>query len=175
MRYFGNLVSVDLLNGVNGVVEFSDSLLALVTDGAISGYQHTPHRVEISPYCVAKLTGRDAAANYLRVNGARVDIHTAAYLGDYKSVFRLLDADPSLLNQGHSQHDMGRGDERHLGFYTASVAWATPVCYAIVGGHMEIVANFTWGDDKALQQTTAWVCRWGKPHRYCAVLTRKWC
>ena len=139
MRYFGNLVSVDLLNGVNGVVEFSDSLLALVTDGAISGYQHTPHRVEISPYCVAKLTDRDAAANYLRVNGARVDIHTAAYLGDYKSVFRLLDADPSLLNQGHSQHDMGRGDERHLGFYTASVAWATPVCYAIVGGHMEIV------------------------------------
>ena len=78
-------------------------------------------------------------ARYLQVNGARVDIHTAAYLGDYKSVFRLLDVDPSLLNQGHPQHDMGRGDERHLGFYTASAAWATPVCYAIVGGHMGIV------------------------------------
>ena len=44
MRYFGNLVSVDLLNGVNGVVEFGDNLLALVTDGVISGYQHTPRR-----------------------------------------------------------------------------------------------------------------------------------
>jgi hypothetical protein len=44
MRYFGNLVSVDLLNGVNGVVEFGDNLLALVTDGVISGYQHAPRR-----------------------------------------------------------------------------------------------------------------------------------
>lgn len=88
---------------------------------------------------MAKLTGRNAVADYLQANGARVDIHTAAYLGDYKSVVLLLDADPSLLNQGHPQHDMGQGNGRHLGFYAASAAWATPVCYTIVGGHIEIV------------------------------------
>ena len=122
--------------GKKNVVRF---LVERGADVHICGCHYTPHRVEISPYCVAKLTGRDAVANYLQANGARVDIHTAAYLGDYKSVVVLLDADPSLLNQGHPQHDMGRGDKRHLGFYTVSAAWATPVCYAIVGGHREIV------------------------------------
>ena len=80
--------------GKKDVVRF---LVERGADVHICGCHYTPHRVELSPYCVAKLTGRGAVANYLQVNGARVDIHTAAYLGDYKSVFRLLDADPSLL------------------------------------------------------------------------------
>ena len=99
-----------------GKLEMVQFLVERGADVNICGCHYTPHRVEISPYCIAKLARRDKVAAYLLENGAEIDIHTAAYLGDYDSVAALLDKDATLLNQGHPQHDMGRGDERHHGF-----------------------------------------------------------
>ncbi|MDA1192131.1 MAG: ankyrin repeat domain-containing protein [Candidatus Poribacteria bacterium] len=98
------------------------------------GCHYTPHFVEISAYCVARHHQRDAVADYLLSKGAKVDIHTAAYLCDLDGVKRFLAEDPSLLNVGHPQHGYEKG-------YcpVEQSSWATPLVYAARGGNHEVV------------------------------------
>lgn len=119
-----------------------DVLQFLVERGAdvnACGCHYSHHFVEISPYCVAKSAGREDLAVYLLENGAEIDIHSAAYLGDYDRVLSFLDDDKTLVNSAHPQHDLERGPERRPGFHPKHSPWATPLYYAIIGGHKEIV------------------------------------
>ena len=67
------------------MIEF---LLQRGADINLPGCYHIKHRVEITPYCVARYQGRDNAAELLLQHGATIDIHTAAYLRDYDTVHR---------------------------------------------------------------------------------------
>ena len=99
----------------------------------LPGCYHIEHRVEITPYCAARLKGRDRVAEYLLQHGATADIHTAAYLGDYDAVHAHLAREPTLINSGYLQ--TGRHTAEHR-----EAAWATPLCYSIFGGNPDLVA-----------------------------------
>ena len=118
------------------VVEF---LVERGADVHLPGCHLSRHALEITPYCVARHEGRDAVAEYLLQHGAKVDIHTAAYLGDYDAARSCLDDDESLVNTGYLQSVMlpsgGPITVEHR-----YEEWATPLCYAIVGGNIDIVA-----------------------------------
>ena len=117
------------------IVQF---LLERGADINLPGCYHIEHRVEITPYCAARLKGRDAVAEYLFQHGATIDIHIAAYLGDYDAVLSHLDNDPNLINSGYLQAVMLPAGKPHS-FEHREAAWATPLCYAIVGGNPTIV------------------------------------
>ena len=53
----------------------------------LPGCYHIQHRVEISPYCVARYEGRDTVAAFLIQQGATLDIHTAAYPPETTTLF----------------------------------------------------------------------------------------
>ncbi|MCE2403073.1 ankyrin repeat domain-containing protein [Candidatus Poribacteria bacterium] len=113
----------------------------LVEQGAdmnLPGCHLSQHDLEITPYCVARHEGRDEVADYLLQQGAIVDIHTAAYLGDYDTALSLLDNDASLVNSGYLQSVMLPSGEPHTVEHR-DAEWATPLCYAIVGGNIRIV------------------------------------
>ena len=105
----------------------------------LPGCHLSQHALEITPYCVARHEGRDAVAEYLLEHGAEIDIHTAAYLGDYDAARSCLDNDDSsLVNTGYLQSVMlSSGGPITVEHQYA--AWATPLCYAIVGGNIRIV------------------------------------
>ena len=86
-----------------GKLEMVQFLLERGADINLPGCYHIEHRIEITPYCVARLKGRNLVADYLLQHGATIDIHTAAYLGDYDAVCSLLDSNPSLINRGYLQ------------------------------------------------------------------------
>ena len=113
-------------------------LLERGADIHLPGCYHIEHRVEITPYCVARYEGRDLVADYLLQHGATLDIHTAAYLGDYNTVRSHLDNDAYLINSGYLQAVMLPVGKPHT-FEHRHAAWATPLCYAIVGGDPAIV------------------------------------
>ena len=121
--------------GKLGMIEF---LLERGADINLPGCYHIKHRVEITPYCVARYQGRDSAAEFLLQHGATIDIHTAAYLKDYDTVHAHLDNDPSLVNKGYLQAVMLPSGQPHS-FEHREAEWATPLCYAIVGGNLKIV------------------------------------
>ena len=81
--------------GKKNVVEY---LVRCGADVNACGCHRSRHYVEISPYCAAKIAGRDEVAGYLLENGAEVDIHTAAYLGDYNTVLSLLERKAHIVN-----------------------------------------------------------------------------
>lgn len=113
----------------------------LVEHGAdmnLPGCHLSQHDLEITPYCVARHEGRDEVADYLLEQGAIVDVHTAAYLGDYDTALSLLDNDPSIVNSGYLQSVMLPSGEPDS-FEYRDTEWATPLCYAIVGGNIRIV------------------------------------
>ncbi|MDE0634944.1 MAG: ankyrin repeat domain-containing protein [Candidatus Poribacteria bacterium] len=113
----------------------------LVEQGAdinLPGCHLSQHDLEITPYCVARHEGRDEVADYLLEQGAIVDIHTAAYLADYETTLSILDNDPNLVNSGYLQSVMLPSGEPHS-FEYRDTEWATPLCYAIVGGNIRIV------------------------------------
>ena len=84
-----------------GKLEVVEFLLERGADINLPGCYHIQHRLEITPYCVARYEGRDLVADYLLQQGATIDIHTAAYLGDYDTVRSHLDNAPSLINTGY--------------------------------------------------------------------------
>ena len=121
-----------------GKLEMLEFLLERGADINLPGCYHIKHRVEIAPYCVARYQGRDSAAEFLLQHGATIDIHTAAYLRDYDTVHTHLDNDPSLVNKGYLQAVMLPAGQPHS-FEHRETAWATPLCYAIIGGNFKIV------------------------------------
>ena len=121
-----------------GKLEMVGFLLERGADINLPGCYHIQHRLEITPYCVARLKGRDLVADYLLRHGATIDIHTAAYLGDYDVVCSHLNKDPNLVNSGYLQAVMLPAGEPHS-FEHRETAWATPLCYAIVGGNATVV------------------------------------
>ena len=112
--------------GKMDVVEF---LAERSADINAVGCHFSTHIVEISPYCAAKSKGREEIADYLLASGAAVDIHSAAYLGDYDLVLSFLEEDPALVNQEHPY------TQRDPDPYFR----ATPIFYAVSGDHREIV------------------------------------
>ena len=68
-----------------------------------------------------------------------IDIHTAAYLGDYNAVLaHTLTTIADLVNSGYLQAVMLSAGQPHT-FEHREAAWATPLCYAILGGNPAIV------------------------------------
>ena len=121
-----------------GKLEMVQFLLERGADISLPGCYHIQHRIEITPYCVARYQGRARVADYLFQHGAIIDIHTAAYLKDYDTVHAHLDSDPSLVNKGYLQAVMLPAGQPHS-FEHREAEWATPLCYAIVGGNPMIV------------------------------------
>ena len=121
-----------------GKLEMVQFLLERGADINLPGCHHIQHRIEITPYCVARYEGRDLVADSLLQHGATLDIHTAAYLKDYDAVRSHLDNDPNRVNSGYLQAVMLPSGHPHT-FEHRHAAWATPLCYAIVGGNPAIV------------------------------------
>ena len=121
-----------------GRLEVARFLLERGADINLPGCYHIQHRLEITPYCVARYEGRDVVAEYLLQHGATIDIHTAAYLGDYDTVRSHLDNDPSLVNKGYLQAVMLPSGGPTT-FEHRETEWATPLCYAIRSKNTTIV------------------------------------
>ena len=121
-----------------GKLEMVQFLLERGADIHLPGCHLSQHGIEITPYCVARYEGRNAVADYLLAQGAEVDIHTAAYLGDYDTVRDHVDRDASLVNSGYLQSVMLPSGEPHTVEHR-NTEWATPLCYAIIGGNVAIV------------------------------------
>ncbi len=121
-----------------GKLEMVQFLIERGADINLPGCHLSQHGIEITPYCVARYEGRDPVADYLLAHGAEVDIHSAAYLGDYDTVRAHLDSNPSLVNSGYLQSIMLPSGEPHTVEHR-DTEWATPLCYAIIGGNTAIV------------------------------------
>ena len=121
-----------------GKLEMVQFLRERGADIHLPGCHLSQHGIEITPYCVARHEGRDAVADYLLAHGAEVDIHSAAYLGDYDTVRAHLDRDVSLVNSGYLQSVMLPSGQPHTVEHR-DTEWATPLCYAIIGGNAAIV------------------------------------
>ena len=121
-----------------GKLEMVQFLLERGADINLPGCYHIEHRLEITPYCAARLKERDGVADYLLQHGATIDIHTAAYLGDYETVHSHLDKDTNLVNSGYLQAVMLPVGKPHT-FEHREAEWATPLCYAVMGGNPAIV------------------------------------
>ena len=89
------------------------------------GCHFTPLLVEISPHCAARVKNHDAVAERLRARGARIDVYTAAYLGEVDDVRRHLAADPNLVRAERPQHDPN--------------VRATVLHYAVAASHLDVV------------------------------------
>lgn len=123
-----------------GKLAVAEFLMERGADINASACHYSEHYVEISCYCVARAKQRDAVAEYLLARGARVGIHTAAYLGDTAAVAGFLDGDPSLLERTKPQHDMQKTEGSRLVFDPMPNDWATPLVYAVSGGSAETVS-----------------------------------
>ncbi len=121
-----------------GKLEMVKFLLERGADINLPGCHLSQHRLEITPYCVARHEGREIVADYLLQYGATIDIHTAAYLGDYDTVRSHLDNDAALVNSTYLQSVMLPAGKPHT-FEHREATWATPICYAIVGGNAAVV------------------------------------
>ena len=121
-----------------GKLEMVKYLIDRGADMNLPGCHLSKHDLEITPYCVARYEGRDEVADYLLQQGAIIDIHTAAYLGDYATADSLLENDSNLVNVGYLQSVMLPAGKPHS-FEHRQASWATPLCYAIVGGNIKIV------------------------------------
>ena len=121
-----------------GKLEMVKYLIDRGADMNLPGCHLSKHDLEITPYCVARHEGRDEVADYLLQQGAIIDIHTAAYLGDYTTADSLLENDSDLVNEGYLQSVMLPAGKPHS-FEHRQASWATPLCYAIVGGNIKIV------------------------------------
>ena len=121
-----------------GKLEVVQFLLERGADINLPGCYHIEHRLEITPYCVARREGRNLVADYLLEHGAKIDIHTAAYLGDYDAVRSHLDNDASLVNSGYLQTVMLPAGAP-VTFEHRETAWATPLCYAVMGRNLAVI------------------------------------
>ena len=105
-----------------------------------SACHYSQHYVEISCYCIARVKGRHALADYLLERGATVNVFTAAYLGETAAVAGFIEADPMLLESTQAQHDSQRSEGRRLVFDHMPNTWGTPLAYALSGGSRDTVA-----------------------------------
>ncbi len=121
-----------------GKLEMVKFLVERGADMNLPGCHLSQHTLEVTPYCIARHEGRDAVADYLLQQGAVVDIHTAAYLGDYETAESLLDDDVSLVNSGYLQSVMLPSGNPHTVEHRHSER-ETPLHYAIVGGNIRII------------------------------------
>jgi ankyrin repeat protein len=121
-----------------GKLEMVKYLVRRGADIDACGTHYTPYFVEISCYCIARFKKHDAVADYLLEKGAKLNIHTAAFLGDTASVKRYLRS-KKRLNLGHPQSVMADKNDQGLDFVVAPADWATPLCYALRGGSAETV------------------------------------
>lgn len=124
-----------------GKLEMVEFLLDRGADINPPGCHLSQHALEITPYCVARHEGRDSVADYLLERGAEIDIHTAAYLGDYETANSLLQNDPKLVNKGYLESVMLPSGGPHSFEHRYSEG-ATPLCYSIVGRNIRIVELF---------------------------------
>lgn len=113
----------------------SEMVKYLVRRGAdidACGTHYTPYFVDVSCYCIARFKKRHDVADFLLSKGAKLDIHTAAFLGDLDGVKQYLKKSRKLLNAGHEQSQMADKDAA-VGVIMAPAAWATPLVYALRG------------------------------------------
>ena len=100
------------------------------------GSHYTPYFVEVSCYCIAEFKKRKPVAAFLLDAGAKLNIHTAAFLGQTDLVKKHLSRGNRKLDLGHPQHVMLPAGEKH-DFVAKKAKWATPLCYALRGGNVE--------------------------------------
>ncbi len=122
-----------------GKLEMVKYLVERGADMHLPGCHLSQHDLEVTPYCIARHEGRDDVADYLLQHGAIVDLHTAAYLGDYNVAESLIDDDSSLVNSGYLDSVMLPSGNPHTVEHRHSDS-ATPIHYAIVGRNIGIVA-----------------------------------
>lgn len=102
------------------------------------GSHYTPYFVDVSCYCIARFKKRAEVAEYLLGKNAKLDIHTAAFLGDIPAVKKYLRS-RKRLDAGHPQYEMAPKNDEGLEFIIAPTKWATPLCYALRGGNKATV------------------------------------
>lgn len=120
-----------------GKLEIAKLLINRGADINACGTHYTPYFVEISCYCIAKHKKHQELAKFLINKGAIKNIHTAAFLGELAEVKSFLKSDAALLNQGHPQHIMAEKNQKGVDFILKQFDWATPLCYALRGGHFD--------------------------------------
>lgn len=103
------------------------------------GGHYTPYFVEVNCLTIARHKGHDEVAEFLIAKGATLGIHGAAFLGELADVKSYLKQDSKLLHQGHVQHEMAEKNDPHLETVPTASPWATPLCYALRGGHVDVV------------------------------------
>jgi len=101
------------------------------------GTHYTPYFVEVSCYCIAEFKKHKPVARFLLDAGAKLNIHTAAFLGHTDKVKKYLSRGNRQLDLGHRQHVMLPPGEKH-DFALKKAKWATPLCYALRGGNLEL-------------------------------------
>ena len=121
-----------------GKLEMVKYLVRRKADINACGTHYTPYFVEVSCYCISRYKKHDDVAAYLLEKKAKLDIHTAAFLGDIVGIRKFLRRNPKLLNAGHPQFVMGKSGSGPS-FVLAPAPWATPLCYALRGGTLESV------------------------------------
>ncbi|MEO1530247.1 MAG: ankyrin repeat domain-containing protein, partial [Planctomycetota bacterium] len=104
------------------------------------GSHYTPYFVEVSCYCIARFKNHHDVADFLLDKGAVLDAHTAAFLGDLDELKRQLGRSKKRVNEGHPQYEMDDDAPSGLGYVIAPAPWATPLCYALRGGTVEVAS-----------------------------------
>lgn len=122
-----------------GKLEMVKYLVRRKADLHACGTHYTPYFVEVSCYCIAQHKKHEHVAEYLLSKGAKVDLHTAAFLGDLTTVRRILKRRPNAIDLPHEQHDMADKNAEGTDFIAVKKAWATPLCYALRGGSLETI------------------------------------